>query len=86
MREMDDIEVLEVGVIENVQRADLNPMEEANAYAVLMERFGRTQDALAGVVGKSRSHVANICVCCNCPRRCASMWCAVSCRRVTPAP
>ncbi|WP_392354658.1 ParB/RepB/Spo0J family partition protein [Brevundimonas sp. LF-1] len=59
VREMDDIEVLEVGVIENVQRADLNPMEEANAYAVLMERFGRTQDALAGVVGKSRSHVAN---------------------------
>lgn len=59
VREMDDVEVLEVGVIENVQRADLNPMEEANAYALLMERFGRTQDALAGVVGKSRSHVAN---------------------------
>lgn len=59
VREMNDVEVLEVGIIENVQRADLNPVEEANAYSVLMERFGRTQDALAGVVGKSRSHVAN---------------------------
>ena len=59
VREMDDVEVLEVAIIENVQRADLNPVEEANAYALLMERFGRTQDALAGVVGKSRSHVAN---------------------------
>jgi len=59
VREMDDVEVLEVAIIENVQRADLNPVEEANAYAVLMERFGRTQDALAGIVGKSRSHVAN---------------------------
>jgi ParB family chromosome partitioning protein len=59
VREMDDIEVLEVAIIENVQRADLNPVEEAQAYAQLMDRFGRTQDALAGVVGKSRSHVAN---------------------------
>lgn len=59
VREMDDVEVLEVGIIENVQRADLNPLEEANAYALLMEKFGRTQDAVAGVVGKSRSHVAN---------------------------
>ncbi len=59
MREMDDLEVLEVAIIENVQRADLNPLEEASAYAVLMERFGRTQDAVAGIVGKSRSHVAN---------------------------
>jgi len=58
-RQMDDVEVLEIAIIENVQRADLNPMEEANAYAQLMERFGRTQDAVAGVVGKSRSHVAN---------------------------
>ena len=59
IREMDDREVLEVAIIENVQRADLNPVEEAQAYGLLMERFGRTQDALAGVVGKSRSHVAN---------------------------
>ena len=59
VREMDDLEVLEVAIIENVQRADLNPLEEASAYGLLMERFGRTQDAVAGIVGKSRSHVAN---------------------------
>ncbi|MES2862179.1 MAG: ParB/RepB/Spo0J family partition protein [Pseudomonadota bacterium] len=59
VREMDDLEVLEVAIIENVQRADLNPLEEATAYGTLMERFGRTQDAVAGIVGKSRSHVAN---------------------------
>ena len=59
VREMDDVEVFEVAIIENVQRTDLNPLEEADAYRMLMERFGRTQDAVAGVVGKSRSHVAN---------------------------
>ena len=59
IRDMDDIEALEVGIIENVQRSDLNPIEEARAYKVLIERFGRTQDALAQVVGKSRSHIAN---------------------------
>ncbi|WP_077354024.1 ParB/RepB/Spo0J family partition protein [Brevundimonas sp. LM2] len=59
VREMDDVEVFEVAIIENVQRADLNPLEEADAYRLLMERFGRTQDAVAGIVGKSRSHVAN---------------------------
>jgi len=60
VREMDDLEVLEVGIIENVQRADLNPIEEARGYRVLMDRFGRTQDALAQVVGKSRPHIANM--------------------------
>ena len=60
VREMDDLEVLEVGIIENVQRADLNPIEEARGYKVLMDRFGRTQEALAQVVGKSRSHIANM--------------------------
>ena len=59
VNEMGDVEVFEVAIVENVQRADLNPLEEAEAYRVLMERFGRTQDAVAGVVGKSRSHVAN---------------------------
>lgn len=60
VRDLDDLEVLEIGIIENVQRADLNGIEEARAYKVLMERFGRTQDALAQVVGKSRSHIANM--------------------------
>jgi len=59
IKEMDDVAVFEVAIIENVQRTDLNPLEEADAYRLLMERFGRTQDAVAGVVGKSRSHVAN---------------------------
>lgn len=60
VRDMDDLEVLEVGIIENVQRADLNPIEEARGYKVLMDRFGRTQDALAQAVGKSRPHIANM--------------------------
>ena len=59
IREMDDAEVFEVAIIENVQRADLNPIEEAEAYKQLMEQFARTQDMVAGIVGKSRSHVAN---------------------------
>jgi ParB family chromosome partitioning protein len=59
VRELDDLEVLEIGIVENVQRADLNAIEEALAYKALMERFARTQDAIAQVVGKSRSHVAN---------------------------
>lgn len=59
VRDLDDHEVLEIALIENVQREDLNPVEEARAYATLMERFGRTQEVLARVVGKSRSHVAN---------------------------
>jgi len=60
IHEMDDLEVLEVAIVENVQRADLNPIEEARAYRMLMDRFGRTQEALSQVVSKSRSHIANI--------------------------
>jgi ParB family chromosome partitioning protein len=59
IREIDDAETLEIAVLENVQRADLNAIEEASGYRALMERFGRTQDAVATAVGKSRSHVAN---------------------------
>ncbi|WP_174300074.1 ParB/RepB/Spo0J family partition protein [Caulobacter sp. S45] len=59
VREFDDIEVAEIGIIENVQRTDLNVLEEAQGYKLLLERFGRTQDAIAKTVGKSRSHVAN---------------------------
>jgi ParB family chromosome partitioning protein len=57
--DLDDLDVLEIGIIENVQRQDLKPLEEAQAYRALMERFGRTQDDVARTVGKSRSHVAN---------------------------
>lgn len=59
VREFDDGEVLELAIIENVQRADLNAIEEAQGYRALQDRFGRTQEAVAEVVGKSRSHVAN---------------------------
>lgn len=59
VRDFDDIEVLEVAIIENVQRADLNPVEEAAGYSQLMEKFGHTQEKLAEVLGKSRSYIAN---------------------------
>jgi ParB family chromosome partitioning protein len=59
VRSFDDRDVLEIAIIENVQRADLNPVEEAEAYKSLMERFGRTQESVATQVGKSREHVSN---------------------------
>ena len=59
VRTLDDAAVAEIGIIENVQRADLNVLEEAQGYRLLLERFGRTQDSIAKTVGKSRSHVAN---------------------------
>jgi ParB family chromosome partitioning protein len=59
VRELADGEALELAIIENVQRADLNVLEEAAAYQELIERFGRTQEQVADEVGKSRSHVAN---------------------------
>jgi ParB family chromosome partitioning protein len=60
IREMDDTEMLEVAIIENVQRSDLNPVEEALGFKQLMEIYGHTQEKLAKVMGKSRSHIANI--------------------------
>jgi ParB family transcriptional regulator, chromosome partitioning protein len=60
VRDFTDTEVLEIGIIENIQRADLNPVEEAAGYRALMERFGHTQEKLAEVMGKSRSHIANL--------------------------
>ena len=59
VRELDDLAAFEISIIENVQRTDLNPIEEAQGYRTLIERFGRTQEAVAHTVGKSRSHVAN---------------------------
>ena len=57
--EADDRKVMELGLIENLQREDLNPMEEANGYKVLMEEYGLTQEEVAQRVGKSRPAVAN---------------------------
>jgi ParB family chromosome partitioning protein len=60
VKELDDRQSLEVALIENVQRQDLTALEEAEGYRRLMEEFANTQEDLARVVGKSRSHVANI--------------------------
>lgn len=57
--EVDDRQALEIAIIENVQRADLNPLEEAAGYQSLADQFGYSQNDLAKVIGKSRSHVAN---------------------------
>ncbi len=59
VRDLDDLEVMEIALIENIQRADLNALEEARGYAAMEARFGRNAEAIAKVVGKSRSHVAN---------------------------
>jgi len=60
VREYSDDEVLEIAIIENVQRADLNPVEEAASYRQLMEKFGHTQEKLAEALSKSRSYIANL--------------------------
>ncbi|MEO1640186.1 MAG: ParB/RepB/Spo0J family partition protein [Pseudomonadota bacterium] len=60
LRDYSDVEVLEIAIIENIQRADLNPVDEAAGYRQLMDRFGHTQDQLAQALGKSRSHIANL--------------------------
>lgn len=59
IRELNDGEALEIALIENIQRSDLNPLEEARAYGMLLEQFNYTQLQLADSVGKSRSHIAN---------------------------
>ena len=60
IRNFNDTEALEVAIIENVQRSDLSPIEEAAGYKRLIENHGHTQEDLSGIVGKSRSHIANI--------------------------
>lgn len=60
VRELNEVEVLEIAIIENVQRTDLNPIEEAQGFQALIDRFGRTQMEIAEAVGKSRPHIANL--------------------------
>ena len=60
IRDLDDMAVLEIAIIENVQRADLNVVEEALGYRQLMDKFGHTQEKMSAALGKSRSHIANI--------------------------
>ena len=59
VKALDDREAMEIALIENIQRENLGPLEEAEGYRRLIDEFGGTQETLAGVVGKSRSHVAN---------------------------
>jgi ParB family chromosome partitioning protein len=59
IRDLSDAEVLEYAIVENVQRADLSAIEEAEGYRALVDKFGRTQAQVADVVGKSRVHVTN---------------------------
>jgi len=60
VRDFSDTEALEVAIIENIQRSDLNPIDEAAGYRQLMDRFGHTQEQVASALGKSRSHIANL--------------------------
>lgn len=60
IRDLTDEQAAEIALIENVQRVDLNPVEEARAYNRLADSYGRTQEDISKVVGKSRSHVANM--------------------------
>jgi len=60
VRDYTDTEALEIAIIENIQRADLNAVEEAAGYRELMDRFGHTQEKMAEALGKSRSHIANM--------------------------
>lgn len=59
VRSYSDLDVLEIGILENIQRADLNPLDEATAYNRLLLHFSRTQEQIATAMGKSRSHIAN---------------------------
>jgi ParB family transcriptional regulator, chromosome partitioning protein len=60
VRDLSDSEMLEIAIIENIQRADLNAIDEAQAYRQLMDRFGHTQEKIAESLSRSRSHIANL--------------------------
>ncbi|MDE2227605.1 MAG: ParB/RepB/Spo0J family partition protein [Alphaproteobacteria bacterium] len=60
VKEIGDREALEIALVENIQRSDLNAIEEAQGYRRLIDEFGHTQEALATALGKSRSHIANL--------------------------
>ena len=60
VRSFSDVEVLEIAIIENIKRSDLSPIDEANGYQQLIDRFNHTQDKISRALGKSRSHIANL--------------------------
>ena len=59
IKELTDEEVVKISIIENIQRVDLNPIEEANSYKQLIQDFGYTQEKVSASLGKSRSYIAN---------------------------
>jgi len=69
VRELTDAEVLEIAIVENIQREDLSAIEEAAGYSKLIEEFGHTQEALSKIVGKSRSHITNLMRLLNLPQK-----------------
>ena len=84
---MADADAAAVALVENLQRQDLNPMEEAEGYRRLLTQFGLTQEALGQAVGKSRSHVANTLRLLNLPPRGEGRRCArARSPPATPAP
>jgi ParB family chromosome partitioning protein len=60
IRDLDDKQCLEIAIIENIQRQDINPIEEGEAYKKLIDEFSYTHEELASVIGKSRSHITNM--------------------------
>lgn len=73
VKELDDVKSLEIAIVENVQRADLSAIEEADGYQRLAEEFGHTQEQLATIIGKSRSHIANTLRLLNLPNKIKAM-------------
>ena len=78
VRAFDDREVLEIAIIENVQRSDLNAVEEAEAYKSLIDRFGRTQESWRNRSARAASMSRTRCACCSFPKTCASMCARVA--------
>jgi ParB family chromosome partitioning protein len=86
VRDVDDKTALEIAIVENVQRADLNPLEEAQGYEQLIAQYGYTQNDLGEVIGKSRSHVANSLRLLKLPDEVRPCCPKVPCRPVMPGP
>ena len=85
VRDLTDTEVLEVAIIENVQRADLNAIEEAMGYRQLIDRFGHTQEKVAEALSKSRSHIANLMRLLQLPEMCKPLFAKENFPQDTPA-
>ena len=86
VRRLSDQDTLELALVENIQRTDLSPLEEAQGFRRLIDEFGHTQEELAAAVGKSRSHVANTLRLLACPTPCRRWSRTAGCRPATRGP